>query len=140
MAIACLHCGHVCEDSKELIIHIYDFHPNKEITRIYEKYPPGPKKKKHALPERFGIILILYGILQMPVYYFIIRLSYNHETWFQALFDTGVHPGIVFYAIGLWMVSFVILIGGVALILTKDKQSTIDTIDELADESKFKPD
>jgi hypothetical protein len=112
--IACLHCGHVCEDRKELTVHVYDFHPNKEYSE------PGPKKK-NALPDKFGIILILYGIFQMPVYYFIIRLSYNHEAWFQALIVTDVTPGIVFYALGLWMISIIVLIGGVALILTRDK-------------------
>ncbi len=124
---ACLICGEICNSKAELLSHICDDSPKK------------PRKRKNALPERFGIILILYGILQMPIYYFIIRLSYNHETWFQALFDTGVHPGIVFYALGLWMISIVILIGGIALILTKDSKSTIDTVDELADKSEFKP-
>lgn len=132
---ACLHCGDVFDDIKELTVHIYDFHPNAQID--FEHRNRG--KKKHALPEKFGIMLILYGILQMPVYYFIIRLSYNHESWFQALESTGVHPGIVFYAIGLWMVACVVLVGGIALVLTRDKQSTIDTLDELADESEFKP-
>jgi hypothetical protein len=124
--IACLKCGIVFLDSD--IVEPHDCIIESE-----------PRKKKNALPERFGLILILYGILQMPVYYFIIRLSYNHEAWFQALIATDVTPGIVFYALGLWMISIVVLIGGVALILTRDTQSTISTIDDLADSSDYKP-
>lgn len=105
---ACLDCGAIFDTDDKLQYHMEFIHKKK-------------KNKKHALPEKFGVILILYGIMQMPVYYFVLNLSYNTSVWFNALQVTSVHPGIVFYAFGLWMVACIIVIGGISLSLTRDK-------------------
>jgi|APSaa5957512535_1039671.scaffolds.fasta_scaffold00325_7 hypothetical protein len=107
---ACLVCGEIFQDETALVEHTNLRHPDEK------------QKKKNSLPVKFGVILIIYGILQMPVYIFVIKLSYDHPTWFQALESTSVHPGLVFYALGLLMVSVVVMIGGIALLLSRDGQ------------------
>lgn len=75
---------------------------------------------KHSLPLITGVSLIVYGIMQFPIYYFMILLSYNNQLWFEALEYTGYTPFIVFYSIILIVVAVLFIVGGIALLILRD--------------------
>ena len=73
-------------------------------------------RKKSGLPVLWPLYLILFFIINIPVYVFVIKLSLTDWTWENALYLTSMDRMISLMAVGLFVFAIWFLIGLVKLL------------------------
>ena len=73
-------------------------------------------RKKSGLPVLWPLWLILFFIVNIPVYVFVIKLSLTDWTWENALYLTSMDRMISLMAVGLFVFAIWFLIGLVKLL------------------------